>query len=802
MARTADADHYPDMHLRITASDGSLSELAVAATTVRLGRNPDCHVVFPAEKYPQVSGAHAQIERRASGGYVLIPLSRSNPTLVNGQPIEGPVAVREGDQIRLGLTGPTVQLVPGGGSASGAGRSDPAPVAFSPTERATPQHLALLRGSQAAQRMPIGQGGIIGRDREASGIFALEHPQVSRQHASLSVQGDGVVLRDLGSANGTYVNGHRVAAPVLLKAGDKIDIGPFSLAFDGQALVSRSRSNNIELVARGLRRVVKDRASGKPLSLLEGVSLVVRPREFVCLLGPSGSGKSTLLAMLSGRNPPDRGAVWINGQELYESFAALKQDIAVVPQKDVLHEALAVGTALRYTAELRLPSDTSRTELDNSVADILSVVGLTERRQTLIRHLSGGQIKRASLANELMGRPSLLFLDEVTSGLDEQTDRDMMELFRQVADSGKTVVCITHSLANVEATCNLVVILTEGGRLAFIGTPDETRKYFGVQRLGDVYRKLPERPAADWQAAFKTHPLYSRYVRERLPARDDFDEEQVETAVRQEQTPVNPVRQAWILTRRYLSIWRGDPFAILTMLGQALLVALLLGSVFGNLGRTGQGADPAAVLDRAQRTLNLLFLLNVACFWFGCNNAAKELVKERISFARERDFNLRLDSYYASKFIVLVLIGLLQVTLLFGIARSWCQPPGSLFGQWFVLAALTVAGTALGLLISAFALTEEVAVALVPIAVMPQIILGGVIAPLSGPALWLAHCVTTVHSGERALEALLPAADLTLLSRSNSGMFWPLLLMLFQGVAFAALTFVILWRRDSAGRKR
>src|SRR5262249_9712358 len=221
---------------------------------------------------------------------------------------------------------------------------------------------------------------------------------------------------------------------------------------------------------------------------------------------------TTLLSMLSGRTAPDRGAVLVNGEDLHANFVALKQDIAVVPQRDVLHDTLGVGAALRYTAELRLPPDTGRDEIEASVSDLLEVVGLAKRRGTLIRHLSGGQVKRASLANELMARPSLLFLDEVTSGLDEQTDREMMELFRQVADSGKTVVCITHSLANVEATCHLVVTLTEGGRLAFVGTPEEAKAYFGVARLGDVYRKLAGRGPQEWQAAFRASPFFARYV--------------------------------------------------------------------------------------------------------------------------------------------------------------------------------------------------------------------------------------------------------------------------------------------------
>src|SRR5207245_11583736 len=122
----------------------------------------------------------------------------------------------------------------------------------------------------------------------------------------LQVRVTSVRRADLGSANGTHVNGRRRTRPVVLNYGDRSDIGPFSLQFDGEALVSRSRSNNIELVGRKLRRVVKDRATGRPLTLLHDANLVIRPREFVCLLGPSRSGKSPLLAMLSGRNPPDR----------------------------------------------------------------------------------------------------------------------------------------------------------------------------------------------------------------------------------------------------------------------------------------------------------------------------------------------------------------------------------------------------------------------------------------------------------------------------------------------------------------
>ncbi len=393
----------------------------------------------------------------------------------------------------------------------------------------------------------------------------------------------------------------------------------------------------------------------------------------------------------------------------------------------------------------------------------------------------------------LVARPSLLFLDEVTSGLDEQTDREVMELFRQVADGGKTVVCITHSLANVEANCHLVVILTEGGRLAFIGTPEEAKSYFGVPRLGEVYRTLAGREPEEWHSRFRSSPYFQCYIADRMP--DDTVTEAPLTTDSRTTRSVHGLRQAWVLTRRYVSIWRGDMLALGTLLGQSLLVAVLLGVVFGDLGEV---ANP---VERAARTVNLLLLLAVSCFWFGCNTAAKELVKERVIFRRERDFNLRVGGYLVSKFVVLNLIGVVQVALLFGIVRLWCDPPGSVLWQGTTLATLTMAGTAMGLAISTLARSEEVATALVPMAVIPQIILAGVITPLRGVARYLAQGFVTVYWGQQALERLLPEADLMHLGRAPDHGSGPLLVVLVHALVLAASTFVILWQ-TSRGPER
>jgi ABC-type multidrug transport system ATPase subunit len=775
------------MRVRVAVQQpgGETRTFDVDGQSIQLGRNEECEVSVDPVAFPTVSGLHARITRVANG-FAITHLSSSNRTLLNDSIVEGSASIQPGDRVRLGVTGPTIAIL---AIDADGHRAPVATEGFSSTVQADLREMALFRGTVGTERFDIGAGGVIGRDRQAA-RFHLDHTHVSRRHASLAVAEGRVILTDLGSANGTFVNGDKLSQPQELRQGDRIDIGPFSLRFDGMALVSRSRSNNVELAARGVKRTVLDRTNGQVLTLLDHISLVVRPREFVCVLGPSGSGKSTLLAILSGRKPPDAGRVFLNGVNLHSHFGALKEDIAVVLQKEALHDSLTVRAALGYTAELRLPPDLSRAEVDASVADILEIVGLAGRRDVAIRHLSGGQVKRLSLANELVARPSLLFLDEVTSGLDEQTDRDVMELFRHVAEGGKTVFCVTHNLANVESTCHMVVILTEGGRLAFFGTPEEAKRYFNIQRLGDVYQVLSGRDRDEWHLQFRGSSYFKRYVVDRMPA-GTAEEQETPAPIRSDRRSASHLRQAGILIRRYVQIWRGDIQALVAIVAQCLLIGGLLGAVFGQLRDIENSAE------RVPRSLNLLLLLSISCFWFGCNAAAKELVKERLIFLRERDFNLRVSAYFASKFAVLAFVASIQVTILFVITRWWCDPPGSPLCQWAALIALAMAGTAVGLLISALARSEEAATALVPIVVIPQMILAGVVAPLTGTVELLAKALITVYWGQRALEGLAADADVTF-PADLAGDFWLRLGIVLAHAVVGALA-AIIWLRRTRG---
>lgn len=489
------------------------------------------------------------------------------------------------------------------------------------------------------------------------------------------------------------------------------------------------------------------------LTLLNKVELVINPGEFVCILGPSGSGKSTLLNVMSGRRDPSAGKVFVNKRDLHANFSALKQDLAVVPQSSVLHDTLTVAQSFQFTSELRLPRDLDAGEVNSRVDAVISTVGLEQRRMVRISQLSGGQLKRAGLGGELLSDPSLLFLDEVTSGLDEHSDGEMMQLFRNLAEAGKTLVCITHNLAHVEENCHLVAVLTDGGQLAFLGSPAEALSYFRIAKLADIYTELQTQPADRWAKSYRASIHYNHYIDSRKPKLQHLE---ATTSVRSSgRRRVSALRQFTVLLRRTIAVWRGDVASLGALFGQALLVAALLCVVFGNIENT-DGSHPLA---RVGKIRNLLFLVTVSCFWLGCNNSVKELVKERLIFARERDYNLVPEAYLLSKLVFMGVIGIAQSVLLAMITFTWCSMPGNSAEMIGVVTALSLAGTALGLAISANAKNEEVAVALVPIVVIPQIILAGVVAELPTFAEGIAQLAISEYWGQHAVNECLPEGD-------------------------------------------
>jgi len=630
----------------------------------------------------------------------------------------------------------------------------------------------------------------VGRDGEHCDL-TLPSVQVSRQHARIDSSGRQPLITDLKSFNGTFVNGQRVRKSATLLNGDRIDIGPYGLIFTGDSLFPLATGEHVNLAAENLTYQVPDGTASK--ILLNNVSLVISPQQFVSIVGPTGSGKSVLLKALTGYQPATCGNVFLNRESLYANFEALKRHVAVVPQRDVLHEQLRLQDALYYTACLRLPEDMSQRDRHTCVDLILETVGLTAHAQTRIAKLSGGQTRRASLANEILARPALICLDEVTSGLDEKTDAEMMRLFRELANQGKTIVCVTHTLNHVPENCDLVVILAPGGNLAFFGAPAEALAYFEVERLADVYGLLEQRASTEWRQQY----VESAYCEQHVVAKQSATFPAAEAPARS----IRPrssvlvksfLSQLVLLTRRNFAVKKATPKWFGLMALQCAGLAILLAWLFGDtsklslseaeqkqlvdapsaLAATGEfpglgllntlppgsrdaGTKKATALwleqKRGTMNLRLLVALGMCALWLGCNNASGEIVRERALFDKEQEVNLQASSYLGSKVILLSIVTSMQVTLLLGVIKWCCNLPGPFVLQLAILIATSIAGVLLGLAISAWSRTPEFSTILVPIVLIPQIMLAGTFVPLSGLALICAECLISLHWGYRGL---------------------------------------------------
>jgi ABC transport system ATP-binding/permease protein len=544
---------------------------------------------------------------------------------------------------------------------------------------------------QDLQALAVGpkEGGdeiIVGR--VAGCGLPIDSPLISREHARLIITSDGVWLEDLRSTNGTWVNGRRIDTRILLQPGDRVSFASFVFVFSGTSLEPAEAGNRVRVAAHALTKTVTDRTTGEPRNLLTEIDLVINPGELVVIFGTSGSGKSTLLDALNGRRPASSGYVSYNGVDLYHAFDLFRAGIGYVPQQDIVHRKISVRNALRYTAKLRLPADTSEQEIHVYIDRVLDRVGLAEKASLAVdtpEPLSGGQLKRVSLAVELVANPNILFLDEATSGLDAGTDKKMMRLFAGLAGDGKTVVCVTHSLENVDH-CHLVALL-HLGHLVYYGPPGDAVGHFGVARLSDVYEALDSRDAAFWSERFHTSPYYDRYVRSRLPSDSTTSANPAPAtaeagASKKVRRGLFNFRQAATLTRRYADLLFSDRLNLLVLLLQAPLIALAVGAVFDT------GGEPP---ERAIAENQIAFVLVLSAIWFGCINSAREIVKELPIYLRERAVTVAIPAYLLSKLIPLALLCLVQCTSFLGIV-TWMLGFDGPF--WERLAILFLAGLA------------------------------------------------------------------------------------------------------------
>ncbi len=650
---------------------------------------------------------HAKIFVSEDGALFIVAIDDA-PITVNGTLADKPLMLNNGDWLLFGST--------------------PFQIKFQSSQAANVASSAI---DDSADGIELTGKSVLTIGRLPQCDITIPSPLVSREHAKLTRESTGWVIEDCGSTNGTFVNAVRITGKQPVMVNDWLSFAAFDYRFDGHAIFPSNQDGQVKIEVYRLTKEVKD-SSGQVKRLLDSLSFAIHPGEFVGIFGTSGSGKSTLLDALNGRRPATSGEILYNEIDLYGAFDLFRAAIGYVPQQDIVHRKIVMQHALKFTAKLRLPPDTSDFEMDENVLKVLEKVGLSEKAGLAVdtpTPLSGGQLKRVSLAVELVANPNVLFLDEVTSGLDAGTDKKMMQLFRSLAEDKKTVVCVTHTLENID-TCHLVLLLHQG-RLVFYGPPQAVIGYFGIDRLSDVYELLESRSASYWADKYQASNFHDTYVEKRLKLSEQRDNKDV---LKSNTRPTNNKwlqswRQTKTLMLRYSELILSDRKNLLILILQAPLIALIVSLVFE--------MDDQITL-RAAKQSQILFIMVLSAIWFGCLNSARELVKELPIYIRERSVNLGLGPYIVSKLIPLSLLCFVQCFLLLGVIALSISVPGDLMQRFLILFASGMAATTMGLCVSAFVNSNDKAVATVPILLIPQVILSGAVVKLEGAGLWIA----------------------------------------------------------------
>ncbi|HEY6495303.1 MAG TPA: FHA domain-containing protein [Trebonia sp.] len=665
-------------------------------------------------------------------------LEITSPYVVHfGHPEDGPV-------LRFELTTPDRPQVPGPDRGF---EPNPMDTTFMPGVLREPTSKVRI----ASKVMTIG--------RRPDNDIVVPDLGVSKQHAELRLSPTGrFQIIDLGSHNGTFVNGTRVNQAEL-KDDDIIAIGHATYRLAGGELIEYLDDGRATFEAHELRVVVHD--GGKDKVLLDAITFPLAERSMMAVIGPAGAGKSTLLNALTGKRPATTGNVFYDFRDLYENYDELRHRIGLVPQESVTHDQLTAQSALGYAAELRFPSDTGDDERNQRVGEVLDELSMTQHKDTRIDRLSGGQKKRVNIGLELLTRPTLLFLDEPTSPLDPHLKRDMFTQMRKMADpaidKGQSVIVITHDVeSKLIDQCDRLIVLQPGGKMAYFGPPADGLRYFGREDWADVFQAFADQPERDFAVEFRQSPEFVKYVATPISVRQrrlDAGRPEGENVQPKQRSSLN---QVFTMARRYLRVMLADRVFMIT----TVLMPILLGALV-RATPTAFGLDngPGRLAGTNINAIQVLMILVMSAVLSGTALSIREFIKERDIYERERMAGLSASAYLFSKVIVLSVISILQTALvvLVGLAgakvpSSGVVIPGTALIEIFIgLAVLGVVSMLIGLAISTLVTKGDQTMPILVGVTMVQVALSGGLFPLSGKALSVLSMIAPARWGLGAL---------------------------------------------------
>lgn len=622
------------------------------------------------------------------------------------------------------------------------------------TEQTEPPHASRVRIIRLRRDVTrFGSDRRDDTDRVAYEFLAT--PVAAPRHFTIVKKGGKLDLRTHGYGHGPYIDGQPVSGVAALSPDDFFDFA--------ESRYTMLDADQLEVVALGNANMVADELMAKSKSKvrLSYMSFVQLEQTVLAILGPSGAGKSSLFEALLGELPLESGRLFFNGLSMATHSRQIRGQLGFVPQQIDLHPSLTVEATLRYGFGLRSPA--GRFKRDNAVDDAIAVVGLEKQRGQLLSTLSGGQLRRVSIALELLTAPPLLMLDEPTSGLDANMDREIMRFLGEYArrsepddpDKSHTVMVVTHATEHLSMADQILVVV-EDGAPAYSGPPRQIRRHFGFQTYADLMSMLLDRPR-EWASKYRDGEKAREAKREadRLGERSASEVAAAASRLRgsRHRSPravfqklgVLVWRQCVLLGTRALTKNDRGPVdkikngAVISLpLTVAALSALLAAFVAGSPGLGGLKPSGAGSVS--------LTLLSTLCILSGQALTYSDVVNELAIIRREYRAGVGALPVLISKWLVYAVIAIAQaglITALFCLIPGRGPTYGLLYGPiislFLSLAQLTVAAMTLGLLVSTVAAKLEHAVALVTAVSIAQIALNGITSNLSkaSPMSWL-----------------------------------------------------------------
>ncbi|HMP98412.1 MAG TPA: ATP-binding cassette domain-containing protein [Cyclobacteriaceae bacterium] len=480
---------------------------------------------------------------------------------------------------------------------------------------------------------------------------------------------------------------------------------------------------------------------------LRNIQVSEGPGQLIGIMGASGAGKTTLLNVLAGLEKPQKGNIKINGFDIHAQKSEIEGVIGYVAQDDLLIEELTVYENLYYNAKLCF-SNLTEEELHRKVIEVLESLGLEQRKDVKVgnpldKTISGGQRKRLNIALELIREPSVLFVDEPTSGLSSRDSENVIDLLKELSLKGKLIFVVIHQPSSeIYKMFDKMLIMDTGGYLVYYGHPVEAVQYFkkATKQIDSNKGQCPACGNVNPEQIFnildaKVVDEYGQTTTKRKATAEQWAEmfksqfclvklaDDKEKPAKNLNIPTRLKQMVIFATRDLIAKISNKQYLLINLL-EAPVLALILAYVI----KYRSAPDGSAYMFRFNDNFPAFLLMGIiVALFMGLTVSAEEIIRDRKILKRESFLNLSWNSYLISKLGILFCLSAIQTLTFVIIGNLVLEVKGMTFAFWLVLFSTSCFSNVMGLNVSSAFKSAVTVYVLIPLLLIPQMILSGLL---------------------------------------------------------------------------